>query len=877
MLSRPPMILRLLSTALLLTAFASAAPAFAPAQLAAASSTADSSTLSLNSSLAAVCTPTECIQGANSLAAGVTVLTPVNATSRATVLLPGTYTSSSASTANSSLLTFGTASTFEVDAGFSTSGKLGTTFSVSLQTGLTTYSAPLFEGTAAYTSLANTSAINSTASADSIESFLLSDNVWAILQVGGSSGSRVVAWDGVADVGNMVGGSGGVLVVEIQGTGCTTPCASGGVCVANSTCACSSGFTGSTCSEFEPFPSRFGAELTFRLFADACAKGFFGKTCEACPVGCTTCDDAITGTGRCLDSTAANITLASACNCSNGVCASASTTATCACNAGWTTAANGTQCAACATGYYAAAGGDCLACDPSCASCSGSSGTCITCQSGLQPLSTDATKCTTATSATTNGTFVTCADRTYFDSTTSACVDCNPLCETCWTTGTSGCLSCRSPNALLNGECVALNSKTGVCDSSSVVQNGSTTAVGSNAGWVFDNSKSECDALPAKCTAGAIDNFSSTSTRSQLTCSACLAGSYLVDGACVSSCPTGYSVSDDGLSCVACDSSCSTCSGTTSSDCTTCSDTSKLVLNGTCITGPSCPTGYFAPSTNTTTCLACHPDCETCGGTFDTCLTCPSHRPVLSSASTCLLTCSSSEYYDTSKGACVACSSECSTCSGAGSDHCLSCSSTTTLKSGSCVATEDGCTVVSGFGVCLSALVTVAATSSSSAATAAKIKLPWYIILVIILIVLALLALGFYLFRRREQKRRREHTAKFADDLGRKEVATKLQTLDPRIAYPPLPRAAPSYDDLVQHEVPLTPRFVIANSPTESESTRWSRSSYGSRRPVAAAPEEPTRLVPQQTGASQYSQRSAFTTASGKRLEWATNNPFRQA
>lgn len=135
----------------------------------------------------------------------------------------------------------------------------------------------------------------------------------------------------------------------------------------------------------------------------------------------------------------------------------------------------------------------CTACDPSCASCSGSSGTCLTCQAGLQPLSTDATKCTTATFATTDGTFITCADRTYFDSTTSACVDCNPLCETCWTTGSSGCLSCRSPNALLNGECVALNSKTGVCDSSGVVQDGSTTAVASNAGWVLDNSKSECD------------------------------------------------------------------------------------------------------------------------------------------------------------------------------------------------------------------------------------------------------------------------------------------------------------------------------------------------------------------------------------------------
>lgn len=175
--------------------------------------------------------------------------------------------------------------------------------------GLTTYSSPLFEGKAAYTSLANTSALNSTATR--VESFLLSDNVWAILQVGGSSGSRVVAWDGVADVGNMVGGSGGVSVVSIQGTGCSTPCASGGVCAANSTCACSPGFSGATCSASWLFTNlKTIAELTSAL-ADACAEGFFGKTCDACPTGCANCDDGITGSGRCLDSTAANTTLAS--------------------------------------------------------------------------------------------------------------------------------------------------------------------------------------------------------------------------------------------------------------------------------------------------------------------------------------------------------------------------------------------------------------------------------------------------------------------------------------------------------------------------------------------------------------------------------------
>lgn len=46
-------------------------------------------------------------------------------------------------------------------------------------------------------------------------------------------------------------------------------------------------------------------------------------------------------------------------------------------------------------------------------------------------------------------------------------------------------------------------------------------------------------AAPAKCTLASIPNFSTISTRSQLTCSACLAGTYLSAGKCLSSCPSG--------------------------------------------------------------------------------------------------------------------------------------------------------------------------------------------------------------------------------------------------------------------------------------------------------------------------------------------------
>ncbi|BGP45884.1 hypothetical protein JCM10450v2_001719 [Rhodotorula kratochvilovae] len=810
----------------------------------------DGAGVASNSTLPAVCTPDLCLQGDNSLTAGVFVTGAVNGSTQQVALLPGTYTSSSlaASNASSSVSSvFTKKAAANASEGFSSSGSLTSSFTVSLQSGLTAYSSPLYQGSAEHVALPS-AASNATSYPSSVESLLLTSNTWAVVQLANDKSSRLVVWDSIADIGEIKGGtgSGGVNVVSVQARGCSTPCSSGGVCTGNGTCACFDGFTGATCS--------------------TCATGFFGKTCEACPAGCGKCDDGITGTGLCLDAPVTNITLPSACNCANGICASNSTSATCECSAGWTRASNGTQCAACATGYYMSAGGDCLACDPSCASCSSPSGTCLTCQSGLQPLSTDATKCTTATTASTNGTFVTCASRTFWDASSSSCVDCNPLCETCYKEGTGGCLSCRAPNVLMpGGACVAMDSKTGVCDGAGT--NGTEVA----SGWMYDNAKEVCDALPAKCAAGGIDNFSAASARSSLTCSKCLPGSYLVDGACADSCPDGTLVSSDGLSCEACDSPCATCTGS-ASYCTSCSSTSSLILNGTCISGSSCPAGYFASSTNTSTCLACHPDCATCSDSATTCLTCPSSRPVLTSSGSCVPTCSSTEYYDPAKSTCVSCSSS---------------------------APSDGCAVIGGFGVCLEDLVTVAATSSASEASV-KWKMPWWLILVIVLCVLALVGVGVWLFRRKEQMRRRAHTARFAKDLGDKEVDKKLATLPISIAYPPLPRASsPTSSHIIpipplspsgrdaSHDIPLTPRATTAHfvledpsSPVSSyapssprpsrpgaaHDSRWSLSSYGSR--IA-----PRGIAPQPTGESEYSQRT-FTTQAGNTLTVQSRNPF---
>ncbi|BGP13648.1 hypothetical protein JCM10213v2_001580 [Rhodosporidiobolus nylandii] len=765
---------------------------------------------SSDSSLAptpAVCTPDLCLVGENSLTAGVLLTTPSNGTTQLVSLLPGTYTSSSpAPTSSNSTLSssvFSKKTTAVVSDGFSASGNLAsssTSYTVSLQPGLTGYTSALYQGDASYIPLpSNFSAANSSASSsspkktDTFSSLLLTSPSYAILALS-SSNQRLVVWDSIPDVGELKGGkgSGGVKLVDVQGTGYT------------------------------------------------CATGFFGKSCEACPAGCKDCDDGLTGSGLCLDVVASNITLPSTCNCINGACATNSSTATCTCNAGWTKASNGTQCAACADGFYMSSEGDCLACDPTCATCSSPSGACLTCHTGLASSSSSSTSCVPATTALSNGTFTTCPSGTYFSKSADGCTACNSVCGSCYGAGSDECTSCKSPYVLLGGACVAVDEKTGVCDSGAA---GNGTSGG---GYVYDNEKKACDALPAQCTAGGIDSFSSSSSRSQLTCSKCLPGSFLVEGDCVSNCPDGYLVSDDGLSCEACDKSCATCS-TSPTFCTSCASSSSPIINGTCITSSSCPSGYFSqPSTNltsSTTCLACHPDCATCSDSPTTCTSCPSSRPVLSSSGACVPTCASDEYYDTAKSSCVSCSSDCATCSASGSDACLSCASGSRLKSGKCVAADD-CAAggwVGGFGVCLSDLVTVKASSAAEETAQGGWTIPWWLILVIVLVTLALVGGGLWWFRKREQKRRREHTQRFAKGLGDKEVDKKLAALPVSIAYPSAPSAphSPSCPTNPAHlaqdatyNIPLTPRFVLED-PSSPVSPAPSKSSYG---PSEAAP-----------------------------------------
>lgn len=229
----------------------------------------------------AVCTPDLCLVGANSLAgashkpwrvrnccsltpsaAGVHVSTSWSGMTWQLALLPGTYTSSAsafqAQNASSPPSPFGAGSTPSVSTGFGVSGSLSAAssaaYSVSTEQGLTTYSSPLYQGTATHFAPPQDASIANATSSDlpsHIESLLLSSNTVAIAQFANDRSSKLVLWDSLYDAGQLPSGagSGGINILDVQARGCAAACSSGGVCTQNGTCACTPGFQGQSCGE----------------------------------------------------------------------------------------------------------------------------------------------------------------------------------------------------------------------------------------------------------------------------------------------------------------------------------------------------------------------------------------------------------------------------------------------------------------------------------------------------------------------------------------------------------------------------------------------------------------------------------------------------
>ncbi|CAG8758554.1 25452_t:CDS:2, partial [Racocetra persica] len=187
------------------------------------------------------------------------------------------------------------------------------------------------------------------------------------------------------------------------------------------------------------------------------------------------------------------------------------------------------------------------------------------------------------------------------------------------------------------------------------------------------------------CPSACLDCSLANGPNGKVQCNSCLPGFVLDNGNCVKTCSPGKVVNPkDNLNCIACDSSCSTCSGPSASECLTCSNTNQFALNGVC-SSTKCPSSYF---TKGTSCIKCHPDCAECSGSdFNQCTKCPSTRPILTSGGQCVESCPAGSYTD-STGTCKTCNSDCFSCVGPRSDQCLGCADRSkVLINGTCSGT----------------------------------------------------------------------------------------------------------------------------------------------------------------------------------------------
>ncbi|GBF98274.1 pro convertase subtilisin kexin type 5 [Raphidocelis subcapitata] len=138
-------------------------------------------------------------------------------------------------------------------------------------------------------------------------------------------------------------------------------------------------------------------------------------------------------------------------------------------------------------------------------------------------------------------------------------------------------------------------------------------------------------------------------------CTACAAPFYLSGSTCVASCPPGKYPDGSSRACATCPTGCKTC--TDGNTCTACESGYWRTADSKCVLPADCPVGTFAHTNpNNRICAPCTSPCATCSAWGpNSCVTCAA--PNFLSGSTCVTTCPSGSYGDTTSRTCIACGS----------------------------------------------------------------------------------------------------------------------------------------------------------------------------------------------------------------------------
>ncbi|EAU82768.2 insect antifreeze protein [Coprinopsis cinerea okayama7 len=662
-----------------------------------------------------VCIPGTCIQGYSNITVGARISIPNS--SQQLHLLPGTYTSTtSPQFLHNTLTTSGITSLGSQ--GFTNSTRLP--LELFLDLGIAIFEFPRYTGESAFAGVIDDDSgpVESDFSIPLNASGLLTarDLVTTLFYTRNQNDTRrVTVWDAIPDFKQLPAAiasvSSSIALHNLESITCQTkrnptPCSSKGYCTPEGSCLCAPGFAGDACEQ--------------------CAAGHWGPECEPCPDNCTSCDEGIGGTGRCL-TRFTEPGAPSTCNCENGVCGEDDE---CQCLPGWRSPNGGPQCSECAQGFFKTSNGDWELCGV-----------------GLYP---DGDNCQV----------------------------CDRACDTCFGPGVEGCGTCgRGRYMDPQGRCVETLSN-GVCDGTSLVAD--------NAKKVCDTCGKGCSA----CSFSNFDDATVFDDRRCTACLPGLVlhpnGQCVQD--CPSN--MFASIGNGGTPvCERCDSSCSSCSGT-STFCTSCPSPNLLnPTRGTCNPVP-CPSSTFEQNGACIPChpdcASCsgpsYDQCTSCSSTGT--------RPLLLDGICLPHCRNKNEWFDGDTGRCARCHESCGSCMGPREEQCLSCEGLKVLREGRCVdapcappsSSADGDNAAHGLapgvmvpdlGVCLSELVLVPSSGTSTGGaplpsisgintpTKGKSGLEWWQILLIVLgCVLVLVIILLIWWRRRRARSRKEASTK---------------------------------------------------------------------------------------------------------------------
>jgi proprotein convertase subtilisin/kexin type 5 len=233
----------------------------------------------------------------------------------------------------------------------------------------------------------------------------------------------------------------------------------------------------------------------------------------------------------------------------------------------------------------------------------------------------------------------------------NSCQSCTINCLSC--VSNTSCSNCASGTFLLSVNTSAV---------SSVNQTTSTCVISCPLTTYIDNG--QCLTCPSPCSQCSLNN-------GQILCATCMSGYYLLNGKCLTTCPSGYYQSALTLSCVICMSNCLTCSNSTG--CLTCAN--SIYTAPSC--SGNCSTGLYWSSTSNS-CVSCYTTCATCyGGSSSQCNTCRNISGVAYYlyGSQCLTVCPTGYY--ASGLVCYQCTvANCQTCfNNSSTANCSNCSS----------------------------------------------------------------------------------------------------------------------------------------------------------------------------------------------------------